>query len=92
MTFLANIVFDPALFAGWLFAGLASGWVAGKMMGEPTYGPLGDLILGGVGGLAGGLIFGIFGDGAGFWGTIVLAIVGAWACILAGRMVVAWRG
>ena len=92
MVLFANVVFDPALFAGWLVAGLVSGWIAGKTIGEPRYGSIGDLILGGFGGLAGGLLFGMFSADAGFWGSLIVAAVGAWACILAGRMVVAWRG
>ena len=88
---LANIVLDPAAIAAWLVGGLASGWLAGKMMAEPSYGSVGDLVLGAIGGLVGGLLFGFFKDGAGFWGALALALAGAWICIISGRTFVAWR-
>ena len=85
----ANIMLDPATIAAWLVAGLASGWFAGKVTEEPSYGAMGDFILGVIGGLLGGLLFGFFKADAGFWGAGAAAIVGAWICIFSGRMIVA---
>jgi uncharacterized membrane protein YeaQ/YmgE (transglycosylase-associated protein family) len=76
------MVFDPAAIAGWLCAGLAVGWLSGKMMQEPSYGAVGDLIVGAIGGLAGGLIYGLVVGNAGFWDGALVAFISA--CVLIG--------
>lgn len=92
MSIFANITFDPATFAAWLALGLAMGWLAGKMTEEPSYGSMGDLVLGAIGGLGGGFAYCFFVSDAGFWGSTVVALIAA--CVLIGgtRMVVAVRG
>lgn len=91
MLIFANIMLDPAAIAGWIFAGLACGWLAGKMMEEPSYGLVGNLVLGGLGGLIGGMLWGYFRPDPGFWLSVVVAAGAAWVFILAGRTVVAMR-
>ena len=87
MTIIASLMTEPASIAAWLVAGLASGWLIGKFTEEPSYGAMGDFVLGTIGGLIGGLLFAFFKDDAGFWGALVVAIGGAWFCMLGGRTV-----
>jgi uncharacterized membrane protein YeaQ/YmgE (transglycosylase-associated protein family) len=61
--------------------GLIAGWLAGVVMKGGGYGILWDLIIGLVGALIGGFVFGLLVQGdAGFWGSILVAFLGA--CIL----------
>jgi uncharacterized membrane protein YeaQ/YmgE (transglycosylase-associated protein family) len=92
MIFLASLTFDPALFMGWLCAGLFAGWLSSKMVEEASYGAMGDLFLGGIGGLAGGLLYALLRADAGFWGGALLALVGAGVLIGGVRTFVALRG
>lgn len=87
----ASISSDPATIAAWLCAGLAFGWLAGKFTQEPSYGIMGDLILGLIGGLLGGLVYGFFKDDAGFFGGVLVALAGACALVVSGRTVIAMR-
>lgn len=48
MMIFANLLLNPAAIAAWVCSGLAMGWLAGKMMEEPSYGALGNFVLGGV--------------------------------------------
>jgi uncharacterized membrane protein YeaQ/YmgE (transglycosylase-associated protein family) len=68
------------------------GWVAGKLMEDASYGPIGDLLLGAAGGLVGGFLFGCFMDGEPyFWSTALAALVGACAFLVVGRAIAAAR-
>jgi len=92
MITFANIVLEPGAIAAWIVVGLFLGWLAGKVMEAPSYGVGGDLFLGAMGALAGGLLFGYFVAGdPGFWGSFLVAAIGA--CIVVGgaRAVVAMR-
>jgi uncharacterized membrane protein YeaQ/YmgE (transglycosylase-associated protein family) len=91
MILVASIAIDPATIAAWLAAGLFVGWTAGKVTQEPSYGGLGDLILGGIGGLAGGLLYGLIRDDAGYWGALLVALGAAASLIAATRTIVALR-
>jgi uncharacterized membrane protein YeaQ/YmgE (transglycosylase-associated protein family) len=91
MILFANIALDPATIAAWLALGLASGWLGSKLMEEPSYGTMGDLILGVIGALAGGLIYAFFRVDAGFWGSVVVALIGACTLIGGTRAIVASR-
>jgi uncharacterized membrane protein YeaQ/YmgE (transglycosylase-associated protein family) len=78
---LAAIALEPGGIISWIFAGLIAGWLAGKMMRGSGYGIMGDVALGLIGALVGGFVAGMFIHGAaGFWGTIVVAFLGA--CVL----------
>ena len=64
-----------------LFVGLIAGWLAGLMMKGSGYGILGDIIVGLIGSLLGGAMLSFFVEGAtGFWGSILVAFIGA--CVL----------
>jgi uncharacterized membrane protein YeaQ/YmgE (transglycosylase-associated protein family) len=81
MALLAELVLSPGGVIAWIVVGLISGYLAGVMMSGGGYGIVRDTILGLVGAFVGGILAGFFVRGdAGFWGSIVVAFVGA--CIL----------
>ena len=53
--------------------GAAAGWLAGILMKGRGFGPVGNIIIGIIGAIAGGLMFGLLG----LIGSIVTAIFGA---------------
>ena len=78
---LAEIVFRTSGLITWLFLGLIAGWLAGLVMKGSGYGLIGDLLFGLIGALVGGFLFGMLVEGDyGFWGSMVVAFLGA--CIL----------
>jgi uncharacterized membrane protein YeaQ/YmgE (transglycosylase-associated protein family) len=80
-TLYAAIVLSPGGVISWLVVGLIAGWLAGLFMKGSGYGMLGDIIVGLIGSFLGGLVVGFFVEGsAGFWGSIVVAFLGA--CVL----------
>ncbi len=77
----AAIVLTPGGVISWLVVGLVAGWLAGLAMKGSGFGVLGDIIVGLIGAFLGGALAGFFVDGStAFWGSIVVAFVGA--CVL----------
>ena len=75
------VVLSPGGVIAWLVVGLIAGWLAGLMMKGGGYGILGDIIVGLIGSFLGGLMLSFFVEGAaGFWGSILVAFIGA--CVL----------
>jgi len=75
------VVLSPGSIVAWLLVGLIAGWLAGLMMQGSGYGVIGDIVVGLIGSFLGGLILSFFIEGtAGFWGSILVAFVGA--CVL----------
>ncbi len=65
----------------WLVVGLIAGWLAGAVMKGGGFGVLGDIVVGLIGSFLGGLLTGFFVEGSTqFWGSIVVAFIGA--CVL----------
>ena len=63
---------------GWIVIGIVAGWLTGKLMRGAGYGILMDLILGLVGAVLGGWVFGLLGIPAyGLVGSLASATVGA---------------
>jgi uncharacterized membrane protein YeaQ/YmgE (transglycosylase-associated protein family) len=61
-----------------LLIGLIAGWLAGKIMRGAGFGLIGDLIVGIIGALLGGWLFGVLGFHAGgLIGSLIVALVGA---------------
>jgi uncharacterized membrane protein YeaQ/YmgE (transglycosylase-associated protein family) len=88
----ADIVLNPGGIAAWLVVGLISGWLAGKVMEGGGFGVLGDILLGLLGALIGGVVFGYFVTGEpAFWGTVLVAFLGACVLIVVVRAIVASR-
>jgi len=86
----ADLILHPGSIAVWLFVGLIIGGVAAKMMENPSYGIMGDLLLGSIGAVVGGAMVGFFvqGDPA-FWLAVLTALTGAFVAVVGGRVVVA---
>jgi hypothetical protein len=92
MLILAAIDWNPSTIAGWLVAGLFAAWLGSKLMDEPSYGMVGDLIGGTVAGLCGGLAYGLFTPEAGFWGGTLVAFVAAGVVVLGMHAILGARG
>jgi uncharacterized membrane protein YeaQ/YmgE (transglycosylase-associated protein family) len=65
-------------FLWFILIGIAAGWLAGQIMKGGGYGLVGDLIVGVIGALLGGWLFGLAGIAAtGLLGQLVVATLGA---------------
>jgi len=85
----ADLVLQPTGIAVWILVGLILGGIAAKMMENPSYGLVGDLLLGAIGGFAGGALVGFFVDGTpAFWIAVLTAFIGAFVVLVGGRVVV----
>jgi uncharacterized membrane protein YeaQ/YmgE (transglycosylase-associated protein family) len=75
----------PGMFVMWIIVGLVAGYLAGYVMKEGGYGPIGDLSLGVIGSIAGGWLFFVLGisPDAGLVALIIIAFIGAIALIFA---------
>ena len=61
-----------------LIIGLVAGWLAGLILKGKGFGLVGNLIVGCVGALLGGYLFGLLGiGGSGLIGSLIAALVGA---------------
>ncbi len=71
-----------------LVVGLVAGWLAGRIMKGAGFGLVGDLVVGVLGAVLGGWLFGLAGIAAfGFIGSVVVALVGALVLLYVMRMV-----
>ena len=77
------------MFVSWVLVGLLAGWLAGFVMKDGGYGPIGDLVLGLVGSVVGGWIFLALGGsaGGGLFATVFVALAGAVIALVAQRKV-----
>lgn len=66
-------------FIWFILIGLAAGWLAGQFMRGGGFGVVGDIALGVVGALVGGLMFRALGvsAGGGLIGALIVATIGA---------------
>jgi uncharacterized membrane protein YeaQ/YmgE (transglycosylase-associated protein family) len=82
-----------AMSVSWVVVGLLVGWLAGIVMKDGGYGPIGDLLLGLSGSVAAGWIFWALGvsGGGGLFPTVFVAFFGAVIVIVAQRKVWAPR-
>ena len=68
--------------------GIAAGWLAGQIMKGGGFGLVGDLIVGVIGALLGGYLFGLMGvGGSGLLGQLIVATVGAIVLLFLVRLV-----
>ncbi|MBI3407713.1 MAG: GlsB/YeaQ/YmgE family stress response membrane protein [Planctomycetes bacterium] len=75
-------------FLWFILIGLAAGWLAGQIMKGGGYGLVGDLIIGVIGALLGGFLFGLAGVAAhGLLGSLITATVGAIVLIVVLRYI-----
>nr|BBH86177.1 hypothetical protein KTC_09280 [Thermosporothrix sp. COM3] len=80
--FLFGAILDPGGVIAWLLIGLIAGAISGTVMRGSGFGLLSDIIVGLIGALLGGLLMNLLAPNAifGFWGSLIVAIIGA--CIL----------
>jgi uncharacterized membrane protein YeaQ/YmgE (transglycosylase-associated protein family) len=65
-------------FVWFLIIVLIAGWLAGKITKGSGFGLIGDLVIGAIGALVGGFLFGLLGlSASGFIGSLITAVVGA---------------
>ena len=84
-----NHFLNPGGWFAWLVVGLISGAVASRVVTGKGMGCIPDIVVGVVGAFIGGLLLSSFITGpVGFWGSIVVAFIGA-ALLLALLKVVA---
>ena len=85
---IAELILTPGGVISWIVVGLIAGWLAGLVMSGGGYGIVRDTLLGLVGAVVGGLATGFFVQGAaGFWGSMLVAFVGACILVAIVRMV-----
>jgi len=71
-----------------ILIGIAAGWLAGQFMKGGGYGILGDLVVGVIGGVLGGLLFRMFGvQTTSLLGSLITATVGAVVLIFLVRLI-----
>jgi uncharacterized membrane protein YeaQ/YmgE (transglycosylase-associated protein family) len=77
---LLSLSLQPGNVIAWIFVGLIAGAIAGRLAAGRGFGCLGDIVLGLVGALVGGLVISAFVSGKhveGFLGTTGVAVAGA---------------
>lgn len=81
MVMFAQIHLEPGGAIAWLVVGLVAGFLASRVMGAGGYGLFGDIVVGLLGAVIGGFVFGqlVTGD-YGLVGSVVVAFLGA--CLL----------
>ncbi len=88
---MGGVVLDPGNILGWIVAGLLAGWLAGMVVRGRGFGCLGDILLGVVGAFIGAFILNLLpitiSGGFGFFGTLVVAFLGALLLAALGRLI-----
>ena len=74
-------------FVWFILIGLVAGWLAGKLVKGGGFGVLGNIIVGVLGALLGGFLFGSLSAGGGLLGAILVATAGAVILLLLARLV-----
>jgi uncharacterized membrane protein YeaQ/YmgE (transglycosylase-associated protein family) len=66
-----------------ILVGLAAGWIAGKLLHGEGFGLLGNLVVGVIGSMVGGVLFWALGLGAkSFIGSLIVAVIGAFVFLV----------
>lgn len=71
---------DPGSWLSWILIGLIAGAVASRVVAGRGFGCLADIVVGIAGAIIGGFLLGaLFGAGGtvGFWGSLIVAFLGA---------------
>jgi uncharacterized membrane protein YeaQ/YmgE (transglycosylase-associated protein family) len=77
---LHSLVLNPGSFLAWIVIGLIAGAIASRVVAGRGFGCLADIVVGVAGALIGGfllsVLFGASGT-VGFWGSLIVAFIGA---------------
>ncbi|HUZ87117.1 MAG TPA: GlsB/YeaQ/YmgE family stress response membrane protein [Candidatus Micrarchaeaceae archaeon] len=71
---------DPGSWLSWIVVGLIAGAIAGRVVAGRGFGCIADIVVGVAGAIIGGFLLGaLFGASGtvGFWGSILVAFIGA---------------
>jgi uncharacterized membrane protein YeaQ/YmgE (transglycosylase-associated protein family) len=75
-----SVDLQPGSWLSWIVVGLISGAIAARVVAGRGFGCVADIVVGVAGAIVGGnllsLVFGVHGT-IGFWGSIVVAFIGA---------------
>jgi uncharacterized membrane protein YeaQ/YmgE (transglycosylase-associated protein family) len=77
---------DPGSWLSWIVVGLIAGAIAARVVAGRGFGCIADIVVGVAGAIIGGFLLGaLFGANGtvGFWGSIVVAFIGAAALLAA---------
>jgi uncharacterized membrane protein YeaQ/YmgE (transglycosylase-associated protein family) len=80
VTAVGHLTLDPGSLIGWIVVGLIAGAIAARVVAGRGFGCIADIVVGVAGALIGGfLLSALFGASGtvGFWGSIVVAFIGA---------------
>src|SRR5690242_14020038 len=81
---------DPGSLIGWILVGLIAGAVAARVVAGRGFGCVADIVVGIAGAIIGGFLLGSLFGATGtvhFWGSIVVAFIGAVALLAALKLV-----
>ena len=76
----AHLNLDPGSWISWIIVGLISGAIAARVVAGRGFGCIADIIVGVAGAILGGYLLGALFNASGtvgFWGSIVVAFIGA---------------
>jgi uncharacterized membrane protein YeaQ/YmgE (transglycosylase-associated protein family) len=71
---------DPGSWVSWIIVGLIAGAIASRVVAGRGFGCLADIVVGVAGAIIGGYLLGALfnaGGTVGFWGSIIVAFIGA---------------
>ena len=80
MTLAGHLVTDPGSWLSWIVVGLIAGAVAARVVAGRGFGCIADIVVGVAGAVIGGYVLGLLfnvNGTVGFWGSIVVAFIGA---------------
>lgn len=75
---------DPGSFLAWIVVGLIAGAIAARVVAGRGFGCIADIVVGVAGALIGGYLLGAvfhLSGNVGFWGSIIVAFIGAAALL-----------
>src|ERR1700693_2589893 len=77
---VSRLNLDPGSWISWIIVGLISGAIAARVVAGRGFGCIADIVVGVAGAIIGGYLLGALfnaGGTVGFWGSIVVAFIGA---------------
>lgn len=80
MLLASRLNLDPGSWISWIIVGLISGAIAARVVAGRGFGCIADIVVGVAGAIIGGYLLGALfnaGGTVGFWGSIVVASIGA---------------
>jgi uncharacterized membrane protein YeaQ/YmgE (transglycosylase-associated protein family) len=86
MSFHSGLSVDPGSWLAWIIVGLIAGTVAARVVAGRGFGCFADIVVGVAGAIIGGFLIGSLFGATGtvhFWGSIVVAFIGAVALLAA---------